>query len=271
MTEPKKIGIVGCGVIGQKVATELDRGTVPGATLAALSSRDMEKTLRFAQSLEHEPPVVQLDELVSLSDLVIETATGAALGDIAAATLESGKDLMALSCGALLDRDDLFQLAEQRGATIYVPSGAIAGLDGVASAAAGEIDSVTMITRKPPGGLRGAPGIEKAGIDLDSVVEPTVVYDGPVTEACRLFPANVNVSAALSLAGIGPDKTTIRIIADPTVTRNTHEILVAGEFGNLSIKIENVPSPENPRTGKLSAMSALATLRRITAHVRVGT
>ena len=134
MIEPKKIGIVGCGVIGQKVATELDRGTVPGATLAALSSRDMEKTLRFAQSLEHEPPVVQLDELVSLSDLVIETATGAALGDIAAATLEAGKDLMARSCGALLERDDLFQVAEQRGATIYWAPGARPGLDGVGSA-----------------------------------------------------------------------------------------------------------------------------------------
>ena len=126
-----------------------------------------------------------------------------------------------------------------------------------------------MITRKPPGGLKGAPGVE--GIDLDAVTEPTVIFDGPVQEACRLFPANVNVSAALSMAGIGPDKTTIRIYADPTVTRNTHEIRVEGEFGKLTINIENVPSPENPRTGKLSALSALATLRRITSHIQIGT
>ena len=128
-----------------------------------------------------------------------------------------------------------------------------------------------MITRKPPNGLRGAPGIEVAGVDLDSVTEPTIVFDGPVIEACRLFPANVNVSAALSMAGIGPHKTTIRIYADPTVTRNTHEIEIEGEFGRLAIKIENVPSPTNPRTGQLSALSALALLRRITSPVRVGT
>ena len=171
----------------------------------------------------------------------------------------------------MLDRDDLFSLAEERGATIYVPSGAIAGLDGVVSASAGRIDAITMITRKPPDGLKGAPGVEQAKIDLDAVTEPTVVYEGPVKEACRLFPANVNVSAALSMAGIGPHKTNICIYADPTVNRNTHEIIVEGEFGKLSIKIENVPSPANPRTGILSALSALATLRKITSPIQVGT
>ena len=202
-------------------------------------------------------------------DLVVEAAPGEAMNDIATATLSAGKDLMALSGGALLDRNDLFDMAQRTGAKVYVPSGAIAGLDGVASACAGEIDSITMITRKPPGGLKGAPGVE--GIDLDAITEPTVVYEGPVLEACRLFPANVNVSAALSMAGIGPTETTIRIYADPTVTRNTHEIQVEGEFGRLTIKIENIPSEENPRTGKLSALSALATLRRITSHVQIGT
>ncbi len=267
----KKIGIAGCGTIGQKVATELDRGSVPGVSVEALTSRDLEKASRFAESLATRPQVLPLPKMVDRVDLVVEAATGQALDGIAKATLGAGKDLMALSCGALLGREDLFALASERGATIYVPSGAIAGLDGVASAAAGEVSSVTMITRKPPNGLRGAPGIEAAGVDLDSVTEPTVVFDGPVIEACRLFPANVNVSAALSMAGIGPYRTTIRIYADPTVTRNTHEIEIEGEFGRLAIKIENVPSPTNPRTGRLSALSALALLRRITSPVRVGT
>ena len=267
----KKIGIAGCGTIGQKVATELDRGSIPGVSLEALTSRNLEKASLFAASLATRPQVLPLAEMVDQVDLVVEAATGEALDGIAKATLGAGKDLMALSCGALLGREDLFALASERGATIYVPSGAIAGLDGVASAAAGEVHSVTMITRKPPNGLRGAPGIEVAGVDLDSVTEPTIVFDGPVSEACRLFPANVNVSAALSMAGIGPDKTTIRIYADPTVTRNTHEIEIEGEFGRLAIKIENVPSPTNPRTGQLSALSALALLRRITSPVKVGT
>ncbi len=178
---------------------------------------------------------------------------------------------MALSGGALLERDDLFRLAEENGATIYVPSGAIIGLDGIAGACAGRIDSLTMITRKPPEGLRGALGITAAGIDLDSVSEPTVVFEGPALEACRLFPANVNVSAALSMAGLGPQRTRIRIYADPTVDKNTHDIIAEGEFGRLSIRIENVPSEENPKTGKLSAFSALATLRKITSTVQVGT
>jgi aspartate dehydrogenase len=268
-TKTKKIGIAGCGTIGRRVASELDAGAIPGATLVALNSRNVEKAREFASTLSNPVPVLALDEMAQVVDLVVEAAPGAAMNDIATATLSAGKDLMALSGGALLDREDLFDMAESAGAKVYVPSGAIAGLDGVASASAGQIDAITMITRKPPGGLEGAPGVE--GIDLDAVTEPTVVYEGPVQEACRLFPANVNVSAALSMAGIGPNETTIRIYADPTVTRNTHEIQVEGEFGKLTIKIENVPSPENPRTGKLSALSALATLRRITSHIQIGT
>ena len=265
------VGIAGCGTIGRRVATELDGGSVPGAVIGGITSRSFGPAKQFASTLACRPPVVELDQLVELVDLVIEAAPAIAMETIATATLSAGKDLMALSGGALLQRQDLFALAERNGATIYVPSGAIAGLDGVAGASEGEIDSITMITRKPPEGLKGAPGVEQAGIDLDAVTEPTVVYDGEVLEACRLFPANVNVSAALSMAGVGPHRTSIRIYADPTVDKNTHNIVVKGEFGRLSILIENTPSESNPRTGKLSALSAIATLRRITSHVQVGT
>ena len=267
----KIIGIAGCGTIGRRVASELDAGGVPGAALGGITSRSLDRAERFASTLACRPPVVELERLVEIVDLVIEAAPASAMESIATATLSAGKDLMALSGGALLQRDDLFSLAEKNGATIYVPSGAIAGLDGVAGASVGRIDSITMTTRKPPDGLKGAPGIEVSGVDLDAVSEPTVVYEGPVLEACRLFPANVNVSAALSMAGMGPHKTRIRIYADPTVDKNTHEITVEGEFGRLSILIENTPSETNPRTGKLSALSALATLRKITSHLQVGT
>ena len=262
---------MGCGTIGRKVAAELDAGSVPGARLVALSSRNMERARKVAAGLTRPPRVLPMPDMVPLVDLVVEAATGAALGGIAKETLGRGKDLMALSCGALLARDDLFSLAREKGATIFVPSGAIAGLDGVASATAGRIDSIAMVSRKPPEALRGAPGVAMAGVDLDGLSEPALVYEGPVREACRRFPANVNVSAALSMAGIGPDRTTIRIYADPNVTRNTHEIVVEGEFGRLAINIENVPSPTNPKTGLLSALSAVSTLRRITSSVRIGT
>ncbi len=271
MGKPRDIGIVGCGTIGRKMAVELDRGTVPGARLAALNSRDMRKAADFAATLSAPPPVLPLDELAAASDMVVEAATGEALDAIARAALGAGKDLMVLSCGALLGRDDLFEMARRNGSTIIVPSGAIVGLDGVISASAGRIDSVTMVTRKPPAGLRGSPGVACSSVDLDSLTEPALVYEGPVEVACRLFPANVNVSAALSLAGIGPSKTTTRVYADPTVTRNTHEVVVEGEFGRFTIKIENVPSPTNPRTGVLSALSALATLKKLASHLQVGT
>lgn len=266
-----KVGIAGCGTIGRRVATELDQNRIPGACLSGISSRNLERAKNFASSLNNPPSVSSIADMVPLVDIVIEAAPSSAMDEIATATLSAGKSLMAMSGGALLDRHDLFDLAKTHGGTIYVPSGAIAGLDGITSAAAGRVDSVTMITRKPPGGLRGSPGIERSSIDLDSVADPVVVYEGPVREAYKLFPANVNVSAAVSMAGIGPDKTTIRIYADPTVTRNTHEVVIEGEFGRLSLKIENVPSEENPRTGLLSALSAIATLKKIASTVQIGT
>ena len=266
-----KVGIVGCGAIGRKVATELDRGYVPGTRLGALSSRDLGRTMEFARSLQEPPPVVPLYDLVPLVDLVMEAAGGHAVDSIARATLEAGKDLMVLSCGALLERDDLVAMAQERGANIYVASGAIAGLDGVMGAAGGRIDSLTMITRKPPQSLKGAPGMVGNPVDLDTITEPAVVFEGPVIEACRQFPANVNVSAALAMAGLGPQETKIKILADPTISRNTHEIIVTGEFGLLQVYIENVPSESNPKTGIIAALSALATLKKIASPLKVGT
>src|SRR2546422_1065631 len=166
--------------------------------------------------------------------------------------------------------DEWARLAEKHGCRILVPSGAIAGLDGMKGAREGGITSVTMETRKPPRGLAGAPWIEQQKIDLDAITEETLVFEGPATEACRAFPANVNVVAALSLAGIGPEKTRIKIFASPERPLNRHRISVEGEFGRLSIEIENVPS-ENPRTGKLSYLSTIALLKGLSAPLRVGT
>ena len=263
------IGIVGCGNIGRNVARQLDVGAVPGASLAALSSRNLGMAREFAFTLNNPPPVVPLEELVTLVDLVLEAAGSEAMDPIAKATLTGGKNLMVMSCGALLGRQDLLALAQEKGLAIYVPSGAILGLDGLLGAASGRIDSVTMISSKPPEGLRGAPGV--ADIDLDAITEPVVVFEGPVSEGCRLFPANVNVSAAVSLAGIGADETTIQVVADPTITKNTHRVVAEGAFGRLEVFIENVPSECNPRTSSLAALSVMATLRKLVSPLKVGT
>lgn len=263
------VGIVGMGTIGRAIALALDSGDIP-VQLAAVHSRDAEKAGVFAATLSAKPPVLDLDGLIASSDLVIEAATQAALATIAPATLAAGKDLMVLSVGGLLDHPEWADLADRQHCKLYVPSGAIVGLDGVKGACAGRVDSVTITTRKSPEGLDGAPYVVEQGIDVYAFTEETEIFQGSAREACKGFPANVNVSAALSFAGIGPDRTRIRIIAVPGGTRNMHDVEVIGEFGRMTSHIENVPSDTNPRTGKLSYLSAIAMLKEIAGAVCYG-
>jgi aspartate dehydrogenase len=266
---PIKVGVVGLGVIGRAVCRALDAG-LPGLLLAAATARTRERAETFLGGLRSPVPFCDLDGVVTASDVVVEASTQQHLADIAPRTLAAGRDLVVLSCGGLLGRKDWVVLAERNRCRILVPSGAIAGLDGVKAAAVGAVTSVTMETRKPPRGLAGAPWIVQHGIDLDALTEETLIFEGPATEACRAFPANVNVLAALSLAGIGPEQTRTRIYAVPGLARNQHRIRVEGESGTLGIEVENVPS-ENPRTGRLSYLSAIALLRDLTTPLRVGT
>jgi aspartate dehydrogenase len=265
-----RVGIVGLGTIGRAMCQAIDRGEV-GVELAAVTGRRPERAQAFLERLRHPPPLKDLQGLIECSDVVVEAATQEALELIAPATLQRGRDLMILSVGGLLDHEDWLATARQTGSRIYVPSGAIVGLDGVKGAAVGEITSITMTTRKPPKGLAGAPYVVAHEIDLEALTEETVIFEGSAHEACRGFPANVNISAALSLAGIGPERTRIRIIAVPGGTRNVHDVEVRGEFGVFSIHLENVPSETNPRTGKLSYLSALAMLRELANPLKVGT
>jgi aspartate dehydrogenase len=263
-----KVGVVGLGAIGRKVCEALDTG-IPGLTLAAVSARDRERGERFLKGLSRPSPFVDLDTLVAVSDLVVEASTQAHLAEIAPRALAAGRQLVVLSCGGLLERDDWVRLAAANGGRIFVPSAAIAGLDGVKGARVGTITSVTMETRKPPRGLEGAPWIAQRRIDLGAITAETLIFEGSAREACQAFPANVNVVAALSLAGVGPERTRIKIFAVPGLDRNQHRVRVEGEFGQLSVEIANVPS-ENPRTGKLSYLSTIALLRDLGSALRVG-
>lgn len=256
-----RVGIVGMGVIGHRVAEAVSRG-IPGMALSGVTVRKTATAGPF--------PALPLPALIERSDLIVEAATQAALREFGPAVLGAGKHLMVLSVGALVGvLEDWARLAEKHGCRILVPSGAIAGLDGVKGAREGAITAVTMETRKPPRGLAGAPYIEQHRIDLDAITRETLIFEGPATEAVKAFPANVNVVAALSLAGIGPALTRIKLYAVPGQARNQHRITVDGEFGTLRIEIENVPS-ENPRTGRLSYLSAIAMLREMGTSVQVG-
>jgi aspartate dehydrogenase len=262
------VGVAGLGVIGRAVARALDEG-IPGLRLAGALARDRARAEALLAGLRTRPPFLPLDELIAASDLVVEASTQAHLEELAPRVLGAGRDLVVLSCGALIAHPEWIALAAARGCRIHVPSGAIAGLDGVKGARVGTVSAVTMETRKPPRGLAGAPWIAEQKIDLDAIREETLIFEGPATEACRAFPANVNVVAALSLAGIGPERTRIRIFAVPGLDRNRHRVQVEGEFGRLTVEIENVPS-ENPRTGRLSYLSTIALLRDLGATLRVG-
>jgi aspartate dehydrogenase len=254
-----RIGIVGCGTIGSALARAIAEKEIP-AVLAGLASRTRGRADALAASLSPAPPILELPELVRASDLVAEAATIAAVAEIVPACLAERRDVFVISVGGLLGREDWFRQAAAQGTRILVPSGAIAGLDGVRAAAIGRVDAVTMTTRKPPRGPAGAPYVVERGIDLEAFTQDTLIFEGSAREACRGFPTNINVSAALSLAGVGPDRTRVRIFVSPAGRFNQHRIEVQGEFGRLAVEIENVPSATNPRTGILSIYSSIAML-----------
>ena len=265
-----KVALAGFGAIGGALARRLDRG-ITGLRLAAISARNLEKARdRADDDLAHPVPVLPPEALPDHADVVVECAPATAFRTIAEPALRVGRILMPVSVGALLEHADLIELARTNGARIVVPTGALLGLDAVRAAAEGEIHSVRMITRKPPGGLAGAPHLERHGIRLEGLSEPLKVFEGTAREGARGFPANVNVAAALSLAGIGPDRTRLEIWADPGVTRNTHRIVVEADSARFEMQIENVPSEENPRTGKITALSVIAALRGLVPSLKIG-
>lgn len=267
-TKSLRVGLAGLGGVGLEVARRLIAG-VPGLTLAAVSMRDAEKAYAKAPELRGiavKPPTVLADDC----DVVVECLPPALFRDIAISAIDNGRIFMPLSIGQLIANWDLVERAKAKAARILVPTGALLALDAVRAAAEGEIRSVTMVTRKPPKGLEGAPHLVENNISVANLDKPLKVFDGSARDGAKGFPANLNVAAALSLAGIGPDRTRLQIWADPTVTRNTHSIEVDADTARFSMTIENVPS-ENPRTGRIVALSTVATLRGLVSELKVGT
>lgn len=263
---PLRVAIAGYGAIGKSIAKRLLAG-IPGLHLSAVGARNHDAARAL---LPDSVAVADIGALADLADIVVECAPAAVLPTIAEPALRAGRTVVVLSCGALLERMDLVDTARAHGGRILVPTGALLGLDAVCAAAEGRIDSVRMTTRKPPGGLAGAPHLVRNAITLEGLTEALLVFEGTAREAARGFPANVNVAAALSLAGIGADRTQVAIWADPAVTRNVHRIDVEADSARFSLQIENVPS-ENPRTGRITALSVVALLRKLRSPLAIGT
>jgi aspartate dehydrogenase len=269
---PHKIGLIGCGAIGTEIAKAIEKGRIM-AELVAVCDRNSKCADKLIESLSKKPVRADLDELVDLSDIVVEAASQRAVPAIARAALEKGKSLMIMSVGALADIElyrDVKKMAADHNARVYIPSGAISGLDGLKSASLGTIQKVTLTTTKKPASLDGAPYITDNKIDLKALSEPTLLFEGTAAEAVKAFPANVNVAATICLAA-REGEVRVRIIADPTIKVNRHEIVAEGDFGQITTRVENVPSPKNPKTSYLAALSAIATLRSIVEPVKIGT
>ena len=267
--ENLKVGLAGLGAVGLGVARRLEAG-IPGLVLAAVAVRDEAKAKRNLPEAGKSIAILPAEALAQACDIVVECLPPQIFRNIAISAIDAGKIFMPLSVGQLLDNWDVVERAKQTGARILVPTGALLGLDAVRAAAEGTIRSVKMITRKPPNGLEGAPYLVERDISLQGLTEPRKIFDGSAREGARGFPANVNVAAALSLAGIGPDKTRLEIWADPSLNRNTHRIEVDADTARFSMTIEGVPS-ENPRTGRIVPLSAIAALRGLVAELKVGT
>jgi aspartate dehydrogenase len=261
--------LAGLGAVGLDVARRLEAG-IPGLVLAAVAVRDSDKARRNLPQVGDTIAVLPVEALAENCDVVVECLPPSLFRAVSEPTIARGRVFVPLSVGQLLENWDLVERAKTTGARILVPTGALIGLDAVRAAAEGTIHSVTMITRKPPAGLDGAPYLVAHGISVKGLNEPKKVFDGTARDGARGFPANVNVAAALSLAGIGPDRTRLEIWADPALDRNTHRIEVDADTARFAMSIENVPS-ENPRTGRIVAPSTVAALRGLVAELKVGT
>lgn len=269
-----KIGIVGCGTIGTCICKAIDIGTVK-AELHSVYDRNNGNIERLIKSLVNVHPLyMEVEEMVKYVDLLVECASHEAVYEVIPSALHAGCDVMILSVGAFSDKalyKTIYEIAQEHDSKIYLPSGAIVGLDGVKSAVMDEIYSVTITTQKPLNGLLGAPFIIQNKIKLDQIDSETVIFEGNAKEAVKNFPANINVAAILSLAGVGFERTKVRVVANPTLTRNIHEITVEGAFGKLESKVENMPSPTNPKSSYLASLSAIATLKKISSPIQIGT
>jgi aspartate dehydrogenase len=266
---PKKnVGLIGCGAIGTHLALALESGRIANASLVALFDILGSNAERLKSKLKSSPEVYPDFErfIASSADIIVEAASQDAVRKFGRSIIDSNKDLMVMSVGALADTaflSELLKLAAKKGCCkIYVPTGAIAGIDAVRSIRH-LLDYITLTTTKSPNALAGAPFFDTSKIRLDTITKLTPIYEGSAAEAVKMFPANINVAAVLSLAGLGVDKTKVRIVVDPKATTNKHEIVASGTFGDLKITVNNVPIPGNPKTSFLAVLSAIECLRSI--------
>ncbi len=252
-----KLGIIGCGAIGSDVARAVDTMT----EIDTLYLFDIKKDAAAKLAGEIKKAVVKnVGEFIPDVDAVMEAASQDAVVEYAEMVLGAGKDLIILSIGSLLDDDfrkRLMAIATEKKCKIYLPSGAVCGIDGIKAAQMAEVNQVTLVTTKPPASL---------GIKTD---KRQTLFDGYARDAIIKFPRNINVAACLSLAGTGFDSTRVKIVVDPVTAYNSHRILAHGKFGRLRSEMENLPNPRNPKSSYMASLSAIACLRKLIEPLQI--
>ena len=277
----KNISIIGCGAIGSELALSVDKMMIENVTISSLLDIKLENAEILKSKLSNNNPIVfnNFSDYIKSDtfkdvDLVVEAASQKALTSYLNPIILLKKDILVMSVGAFANPDFFSQViknVEKNDINLYVPSGAIAGIDAIKSVRS-SISYVTLTTTKNPNSLKDSPFFKKTNLTVDSIKKRTLLFEGSAIEAVQNFPANVNVAALLGLAGIGVEKTKVNVIADPSLRINKHEIKVIGKFGELIVRVKNVPSPTNPKTSYLAILSVIESLRSITTKgVKYGT
>lgn len=274
------VAIIGCGAIGREIALSIDTKKISNCNLSVLFDTDSMKLESLYKDLHNKPSSTfnDFNELIISNDyhnvnLVIEAASIKAAHSYMPTILKQQKDIMIMSMGAFSDPtfyETIIQLLTHSDNNVFLPSGAIGGVDIIRSVK-DYIDEITIVTTKSNKSLKGAPYFYNKGIDIDTIKEKKVIFDGDAINAIKEFPSNINISALVSLAGIGFDKTRVIIVVDPKIINNQHEIQVKWKFGSFQIKVDNIPSPDNPKTSYLAILSAIECLRGIcTKNLKIG-
>lgn len=267
----KRIGLVGCGAMGTKIAQAIVGEFSGVARICALYDIDSVKAHALSGKLKKRNLAAKsLQDLIKNSDFIVEAASSNVSADIARKAISQGRDCLIMSVGGLLDAFDVFALARKKGCSLHIPSGAICGIDGLKAHALARIKKVTLTTTKPAQALKDSPYVARNKINLSSIKKATEIFSGSAKEAVSYFPQNINVAATLSLAGIGGEKTRVRMVCAPA-GGNIHEIEIESEAGRTFVRCENEPSPDNPKTSYLAILSAIAALKRIFEPVKIGT
>ena len=270
-----RIGIIGGGVIARLLLDHIARGDMGEVHVVAVQGRSAASRGKLLAAQHGLPFVTSLDALLAeRPEVVIEAASHDAVREFALPLLNRGIPVIILSGGALCDDDLRMRLetaAAKHQALLYLPSGGIGGLDALKAVCVAGADAVEIAVTKPPAAWKGIPYVERLKLDLDRLPGPVTLFEGTARAGVPHFPANVNIAAALAMAGVGFERTLLKVVADPALIYNTHYINIRGKTGAISIKFESVPFPDNPKTAMLACYSALAAFKQFNSSVRYGT